>query len=320
MKAPVLSVTLNPALDRFCTVERVQPQHKLRCDTALEHPGGGGINVARVLQRLGTPARALFPAGGAPGARLQALLAAEGLPHEVLPLPAGDTRDSLTVRCRATGNEYRFLLPGPPLPAPVWAALLARVDAALACGPAALVLSGSLPPEAPLDAWAQLARRAAAAGVPVALDSSGTALREALAAGVDWVKPSLRELEEWHGAPLPTREAQRDAARALVEGGHARWVALSLGSDGALLVGAERAWWGQAPAVPVASTIGAGDSLLAGLLHAALQAPEEPAHWLRHALATAAAAVQQPGTALATADAVQALRAVVVVRELATKA
>jgi 6-phosphofructokinase 2 len=316
MTAPVLTLTLNPALDRFCTVERVQPQHKLRCSAALEHPGGGGINVARVLHRLGTPARALFPAGGATGARLQALLAAEGLPHEALPLPAGDTRDSLTVRCRASGDDYRFLLPGPPLTAGLWGELLTRVDAGLATGAAALVLSGSLPPGAPLDAWAQLARRARAAGVPVALDSSGTPLREALAAGVDWVKPSRRELEELHGTPLPTRAAQRDAARAWVTGGRARWVALSLGADGALLVGAEQAWWGRAPVVPVASTIGAGDSLLAGLLHAALQAPAEPAHWLRMALATAAAAVQQPGTALAAAHAVAALATQVQVEAL----
>lgn len=304
MPASVLTLTLNPALDRFCATPRVQPQHKLRCSAPIEHPGGGGINVARVLHRLGAAVEALYAAGGPTGVRLQTLLAAEGLSQIALPVD-GDTRENLSVRETSSGEDYRFLLPGPPLSETGWACIRDAVTQRLP-GLRLLVLSGSLPPGAPADAWGQLARLAQAQGVAVALDASGPALRAGLEAGVEIVKPSRRELEELSGARLASPAAEREAAAALVNAGRARWVALSLGADGALLVNRDGAWRAPALAVTVASTIGAGDSLLAGLLQGWLQG-QTPADCLRLGVAAGAAALQQAGTALAQAEAVHRL-------------
>jgi 6-phosphofructokinase 2 len=291
----LLTLTPNPALDLFTTTARVQPTHKLRCGPPLMHPGGGGINVARVLARLGADVLAVYPAGGVAGRQLHALLQAEGVPDDMLPI-AGETRESFSAHEEASGLDYRFVLPGPTLAAAEWQACL---DRACAGRPAAgwLVASGSLPPGVPDDFYARLATRVAAAGVKLVLDTSGVPLKLALQAGVSLVKPSLRELQELTDAALDTVEQRLAACRALVQRRQAELVALSLGAEGALLVAAEGAWHAPALPVPVVSTIGAGDSVVAGMVFA-LARGDGLADALRQAMAASAAALLSGGTAL----------------------
>lgn len=291
----IATLTVNPALDVSTSTARVEPTHKLRCGPALLHPGGGGINVARVLARLAVDALALFPAGGVTGRQLQELLAAESVAHEALAI-AGATRESFSAHEDATGLDYRFVLPGPLLAAAEWQACL---DRACALRPDAglLVASGSLPPGVPEDFYARLARRLAQAGVRLVLDASGPPLAEALQAGVHLVKPSLRELQELTGGALEGLAQRHAACRALVASGQASIVALSLGPEGALVVSREGAWHAPALPVRVQSTIGAGDSFVGGMV-AALVRGADLAGALRLAMAASAAALLSGGTAL----------------------
>lgn len=310
-----LTLTLNPALDLSTHTERVAHTHKLRCGTALHYPGGGGINVARVLHRLGASVQAWYLAGGPAGAQLQSLLVAEGLEAHCQPI-AGDTRENLSVVETCSGHEYRFVLPGPTLQAHEWQACLDQVtaQAAQTTPPPWLVASGSLPPGVPTDFYARLARIAHHQGQRFAIDSSGPALAAALQEGVQLVKPSLSELRELTHAPLPEPAQWRAAAQALVQRGQAGMVALSCGDQGAVLATPTGTWQALAlPVVAAAGTTGAGDCFLAGLL-AALERGETPPDALCWASAAGAAALLAPGTALAQASEVQRLRAQVVVQ------
>lgn len=306
-----VTFTPNPALDLSTSVDRLVDSHKMRCAPPQVHPGGGGINVARVLHRLGGDVLAVYPAGGAIGTRLHGLLAAEGVPD--LPVPiAAETRESLTVQAQDTGQEYRFVLPGPTLTPVEWQAALAQLQA-LSPPPAWLISSGSLPPGVCTDGHAQIARLAHQRGVRMVVDSSGAALSEALAQGVWLVKPSLRELSEFTGQALSTRLDQQAAARALIARGQAQMVALSLGPAGAMLVTADQCLLADALQVPVAGSVGAGDSFLAGLIWA-LDTQPDLAHALAVAMAAGAAAVMREGTALGQAADMDRLRRQVQVR------
>ena len=314
-----ITLTLNPALDLSTTTERLQPTHKLRCSTALRFPGGGGINVARVLHRLGADVQAWALAGGVAGAQIAHLLAAEGVPTRFLPI-AGDTRENFSVLETATGQEFRFVLPGPTVQATEWQDCMKRLaeqtrqagrttPAPLDAAPRWLVASGSLPPGVPEDAYAQLAGAMSGQGTRLAVDTSGAALSAALRAGVAVVKPSLRELRELVQQPLEHAADWCAAAQALVTRGAAEVVALSVGEAGAVLATRDGVW--QAPAVPVpatAGTTGAGDCFLAALLWALDEGQPAP-EALRWGVAAGAAALLSPGTALAQAADVKRLAA-----------
>lgn len=309
-----VTFTPNPAVDLSTSVDRLVPAHKLRCEAPQVHPGGGGINVARVLHRLGAEVLAVYPAGGPHGERLHALLAREGVPDWRIPI-AGDTRESFTVHERphreagaqveGGGQEYRFVLPGPTLSEAEWAAALEGLRQA-SVGAGWVVASGSLPPGVAADGFAQVARMARALGARMVVDSWGPALQAALSEGVWLVKPSLRELSELVGTELATPRERWAAARRLIDEGQAQWVAVSLGGEGAMLVSAEDCLLAQGLPVSVAGSVGAGDSFLAGLVWALAQdAPMDRA--LASAMAAGAASVMASGTAMGQVEAMAEL-------------
>ncbi|NLP64577.1 1-phosphofructokinase family hexose kinase [Paraburkholderia sacchari] len=297
----ILTLTANPAVDVSTAVERVIDTHKLRCEAACRYPGGGGINVARVIQRLdGAQARclALYLAGGVAGDLLDRLLAAECVNSRRLHI-AGETRENFSVKERSTGREFRFVLPGAPVEAAEWAGAMAACEA-FAPAPRYLVMSGSLPPGLTERAYADLAQRARARGTRVVLDTSGAPLALALEAGVYLVKPSLGELAGLAGRPLADEAAQLAAAREIVARRRAEIVALTLGERGALLVSAQETIRVKALPVSVSSATGAGDSFLAGLV-VALRRGEGLAAAARLAQAAASATLLTSGTALCDA-------------------
>lgn len=317
----LVTLTLNPAVDISTSVEHVTPVHKLRCSAGVWHPGGGGINVARVAQRLGSTALAIYPCGGVIGQELHQLLDAEQLPQWAISI-AAETRQNFSIHESSSGQDFRFVLPGPQLTHQEWHACL---DAFIEHLPQSrhAVISGSLPPGIPDDCYADLARRAQAHDRRVILDASGTALKLALQAGVELVKPSLRELADLVGQPLTHESDWRDAAASLVEQGQANIVALSLGEDGALVVTRDHHWRARAVPVTVRSTIGAGDSFLGGWLHGwqrqSRPGDDEASALLgafRWAMATAASAVSSYGTALCDPQRVQSLLPHVVIETL----
>lgn len=306
----ILTVTMNPALDVSTSIDRVIPTHKLRCAASSTHPGGGGINVARVMHRLGSDCQALYLAGGATGHRLQQLLDREQIPRQVIDI-AAETRESFSVHETSSGLDYRFVLPGPTVQRHEWEACLAYI-AALDAPPRYVVASGSLPPGVPHDFYARLARRVRERGSRLVLDTSGPALAAALAEGVYLVKPSLRELRGLSGLPLATESDWRQAAARIVEAGQAQIVALSLGSDGALLVSADTTLRAASVRVDVVSTIGAGDSLVGGLVWA-LEQGRSLEQALRYGMAAGAGALLSAGTALCEVADVERLHEQVVV-------
>ncbi len=301
----LITLTLNPALDLATTTDHVAPTHKLRCGPVQRFAGGGGINVARVLHRLGADVCAWALAGGAAGTQVRQLLAAEGVPTLLQPI-SGDTRENFSVVETTTSQEFRFVLPGPTLQASEWQACLDAL-ATHTPPPRWLIASGSLPPGTPDDFYAQLARAASGRGVRVAVDTSGPPLAAALQAGVALVKPSLRELRDVMQKPLEHAADWCTAAQSLVRSGAAATVALSVGEQGAVLATREGVW--QAPALNVPATTGttgAGDCFLAALVWA-LDRGDAPAEALRWGVAAGAAALLHPGTTLAQADDMQRL-------------
>lgn len=299
----IATLTANPSLDLSAEVDAVEPIRKLRCTAARCDPGGGGINVARVIRRLGGDALAVFAAGGMTGRRLEALVQAEGI--RIFPVEiAGETREDFTVLEKRSGRQYRFVLPGPML-APD--ELSKCVDALSLCGEAEFVVtSGSLPPGAPPDFYVEVAKRAKAAGRKTVVDTSGPALAAVLAEGVYLVKPNARELAELTGKTLGDEAACLAAARDIVGRGGAEIVALSLAEKGARLVTRKDAWRAHAPSVTPVSTVGAGDSFVGALVLALTRGAALP-EALRRAVAAGTAALLSEGTELCRAETVERL-------------
>ncbi|MBI0363678.1 hexose kinase [Burkholderia oklahomensis] len=298
----IVTITPNPAVDVATSVDRVTDTRKLRCGPARRDPGGGGINVARVLTRLGADCAALYLAGGDTGRALRGLLADERMRASGVDV-ADETRENFSVLETSTGREFRFVLPGPTLAPDEWPSCIDAL-ARLADASRFLVMSGSLPPGMPDDCYARLARLANARGARTVVDTSGPALAAALDAGVYLVKPSLGELRALTGLPLDDDAERLAAARAIVGSGRAQIVALTLGDAGALVVSRDDAVRLPGARVAVRSAIGAGDSFVAGLVDA-LNRGASVADASRYALAAASASLLSAGTALCTKDDVE---------------
>jgi 6-phosphofructokinase 2 len=288
-----LSVTLNPTIDIGTTVARLVNHEKLRCDTPIEHIGGGGLNVARVMQSLGTPCQAFWLKSRRRGQEIAQALEREGIKSLTIPIKE-DNRLCLSVYESSTDQEYRFILPGPQISADeqteAFDAILNHLPQHL------LIISGSLPPGVDTDFYARIIRatRQMAPHVRVVLDCSGACLLNALQAGVFLVKPSRDELTEVHGHPLASQDDYLQACQRLIKNGYADIVALTLGKDGALLVTDKQAWQVAPLAIEVKSTVGAGDSFLAGMAHA-LMSGHSMVRAAQTATAAAAAALQTRG-------------------------
>ncbi len=290
----IATLTMNPTIDGACEAEKIFPTHKIRTQGDRYDPGGGGINAARVLARLGCGATAYYLAGGATGSVLDHLLDSCGVARCRIDI-AGHTRVAHSVYERSTGQEYRFVPEGPLVSEGEWRAVLdrlAHLDVAW------LVASGSLPRGVPDDFYAQVGAIAAAKGAKLILDSSGPALAAALAAGgVFLVKPSAGEFEQLVGRRLTTPAEIGAAAMELVQAGQAAHIAVTMGHLGAVL--ADQSGWSHLPAMPVEakSAVGAGDSFLAGMT-CAFARGWAPARAFRYGMAAGTAAVLTPGTDL----------------------
>lgn len=292
---PIITLTLNPTIDASASVANVFPDHKLRCGDVRHDPGGGGINVARVIHRLGGECLALLCTGGPHGVMLGALLAAEEVHQLRIPI-SGNTRENLTITEIATGQQYRFVMPGPVLLPAEWDQVLMEIDQ-ITPEAGVFVASGSLPPEAPVDFYAQVGRMLRDRDSFFILDTSGPPLRAALSHGVSLIKPSLRELRTLANEPLETEAEQEHAARRLIETGQCEMVVISLGAAGVIFGDKNGFDRMHSPVVPVRSRVGAGDSMVAGLA-LGLSQHRSLYEAMRLGVAAGAAAVMTVGTQL----------------------
>lgn len=298
----IVTLTLNPSLDKSTAVDTVASEIKLRCDAPKVDPGGGGVNVARAIHKLGGAAVAVLTLGGCNGQALADLLEAEGLTVRGVPVQA-ETRESFVVFERSSTLQYRFGMPGAPLQPDEWHAV---IETAFAEQPDYLVASGSVPPSVPDDIYAQIAQRAHAAGVRLIVDTSGAALAAMKGAQAYLLKPNLNELEILTGETFSSEQQVLNAARRLIDQQMTQVLVLSLGAAGAMLITAEGAIEMKPPVVPIQSKVGAGDSMVGGLTLALARGwPLREA--VRYGIAAGSAAVMTPGTELCRPEDVEAI-------------
>ncbi|MGI5398143.1 1-phosphofructokinase family hexose kinase [Streptomyces sp. CA-135486] len=307
----ILTVTLNTALDITYRVPALTPHTGHRVIEVRERPGGKGLNVARVLSALGHESVVTGFAGGPVGDVLRDLLAPLG-PHDALVPIAGTTRRTIAVVDDASGDTTQLNEPGPTVTPAEWVAFLSSYDSLLRDADA-VALCGSLPPGIHVGAYAELVRRARAAGVPALLDTSGEPLRRGIAARPDLVKPNADELAQLTGSREPLR-ATRDARR---RGAHS--VVASLGPDGVLAATPDGVWQATPPAALKGNPTGAGDSAVAGLLSGLVERLPWPER-LARAVALSAATVLAPTAGEFDAAAYEELLPRVAVTERATAA
>jgi 6-phosphofructokinase 2 len=295
----VVTLTLNPSLDISTSVESVVPEHKLRCKPPSYEPGGGGLNVSRAIYKLGSHSIACYLAGGHTGQMLTELLVAEGI--EKLPIPTeGRTRESFAVFEETSSQQYRFNMPGPVIREAECQQMIAALEG-LSPSPDYLVVSGSLPPGIPPALFDQFGDLAGRIGARLVVDTSGPALLAALERGVFLIKPNIRELGLLIGRKIESDLDLIQVAKALVEAGRSQVIVVSLGAGGALLVSSDICLRYQAPTVPIESKVGAGDSMVAGLV-LALARGESLVEAVRFGVAAGAAAVMTPGSMLCRRD------------------
>ncbi|WP_238364171.1 1-phosphofructokinase family hexose kinase [Mesobacterium pallidum] len=316
---PILTITLNPALDLASAAPGIRPGPKLRCTPPTRDPGGGGLNVSRAIAHMGGTSRALAALGGPNGEAVAGLLAAEGI--DLIPLPApGETRLSLAVTDSDTGGQYRFVLPGPDWSGTDPETLIARI-AADCPQDALVVLSGSQPAGLPDDLPQRMVAPLGSARLIV--DTSGAPLmtlgRAPRAGAAPWVlRMDHAEAGELTGETLDSAEKLAAAAQAMVGRGVAETVILAFGKDGSVMAGRElpRPLHGVAPYNTIVSTVGAGDSFVGGFTLATARG-DNPAEALRMGVAAASAAVQTPATELCRAEDVARIAPLVRVTEIA---
>jgi 1-phosphofructokinase len=307
----IVTVTPNPAVDQTVWVEHLEPGRINRFTRTQLDPAGKGINVSRMVHRLGWPTIAFGFLAGELGVLAERALDDEGVPHGLIRVP-GQTRLNTTIVCTATGQATSLYGAGPVIPEEARARLEGMIRFWLQPGPL-LVLAGTLPPGMPEDTYATYIRLGKANGVKVILDADGAALRHGIAAGPSMIKPNVQEAEHLLGRPLPDTAAVLAGARELAGQGVAI-VVISMGGRGAVCASGERAFVVHAPAVERRSTVGSGDSFVAGLA-VGLARGLELEDALRLAAAAGAATATAPGTSLGQRDAVEALGAGVRIEE-----
>jgi 1-phosphofructokinase len=280
----IVTVTPNPSLDRSYDLEHLVRGEVNRAAAVHHHPGGKGINVSRALACQGHATVAVLPVGGHVGARLVGMLA--DVDVEVAGVEVrGETRTNITL-AEAAGPTTKINAPGPTLEPAEVDALVSTVGGLLRPPVRYVVVAGSVPRGAD-GLQPRLAALAARAGVPLVIDTSGPALAAAVEhGGIALLKPNDEELAE-----LVTVADAVTAARDVGRRG-VRELLVSLGAHGALLVTADDVWWAGGPALVPLSTVGAGDTTLAGFL----AQDGLPADRLRTAVAWGRAAVLSPGS------------------------
>ena len=293
--ASIYTLTLSPSLDSATMTPQIYPEGKLRCSAPVFEPGGGGINVARAITHLGGKATAIFPAGGATGEHLVALLADEQVAVDTV--DAKDwTRQNLHVHGESSGEQYRFVMPGAKLSDDEFRQLEEKV-LTIESG-SLLVISGSLPPGVKTEKLTALVQAALQRGIRCIVDSSGEALKAALEPGqLELVKPNQKELSALVNRELSQPDDVRTAAEELVRTGKAHRVVVSLGPQGALAVDKTGFVQVVPPPMKSQSTVGAGDSMV-GAMVLKLAQGASLLEMARYGVAAGSAATINQGTRL----------------------
>lgn len=290
----IVTLTLNPALDANTSVQEMLPEKKLKCSDPGYEPGGGGINVARAIRKLGGDAVAVYLAGGDTGKKITELLAAEGV-NSIAVSTKCASRQNLIVTDQSSNGQYLFDMPGPDISEAEQAACLDVIEEMPEID--YLVVSGSLPRGVPPEIFVQIAKIANSKNARLVVDTAGDALQQAVRAGAYLIKPNLKELCTLAGLEILTAESAADAARQVLQESACEVIVVSLGKKGALLVTKSLSVEIKSPDITALSTVGAGDSLVGGLVFSLSQGKKlEDA--VRYGVACGTSATISPGTEL----------------------
>ncbi len=289
----ILTVTLNPCIDKSSSVGRLVPESKLRCTEVVNEAGGGGINVSKALKKLSMESVALFPAGGHNGNMLRDLLAKDGIDFRSVDTSV-ETRENWIVLENETNNQFRFTFPGKSVEEKTIRTL---IDEIRSFAPQYVIASGSLPPGLPDHFYGLIIKTARSAGARCIVDTSGNALQAMENKGAYLIKPNRNELTRMLNRDHLSDDEVDDAAQQVVENGFAEIVVVSMGSRGAWLVTADEKYFVEAPKVEKRSTVGAGDSMVAGIVYA-LHKNAGLKEALRFGVACGSAATMNEGTQL----------------------
>lgn len=290
----IVTLTVNPTIDKSSRVDTVASEIKLRCDTPSFHPGGGGINVSRAIKKLGGESTAIYTAGGGSGQMLTQLLEKEAITTH--PMPISDiTRENLTIYENSTGLQYRFGMPGPVVTE--WQRC---IEITLEKNADYIVASGSLATDMPIDFYKQLADRVSETDSKLIVDTAGKALEACSNSGVFLLKPNLYELELLSGKKFESEDKMLDNVREMIAQGMAEVFVISMGAAGAMMITADSASKMRPPVVPIQSKVGAGDSMVGGVVWS-LSNGDDLKTAVRYGISAGTAAVMTEGTELCNA-------------------
>ena len=298
----ILTITLNPAIDKSTVTDLIQPEVKQRCSDVLNEPGGGGINVSKALKKLKAESIALFPAGGHNGEKLKSLLKAEEIPFHSIDSSV-ETRENWVVLESETNHQFRFTFPGKSIEESVFKNL---IDDIRSFSPAYVIASGSLPPGLPVHFYGLIVKTANSVGAKCIVDTSGPALQALKGKHAFLIKPNIGELCKMLNVDSLQNNEVHDAAQQAVRDGFAELIAVSMGPEGAWLVTADEKHFAAAPAVKKKSTVGAGDSMVAGITYM-LQQQQPLQQVINFGVACGSAATMNEGTQLFKIDDVHKL-------------
>jgi 6-phosphofructokinase 2 len=299
----IVTLTLNPAIDKSTSVSAIVPDRKLRCAAPKFEPGGGGVNVSRAIKKLGGYSTAIYLAGGYSGKHLEHLLDLEAIESMVVEFD-GQTRENLIVVDESSNSQYRFGMPGPALNHNEWHKFLDLLNGAT--GVEYVVASGSLPDGVPEDFFGRLACVSKKINAKLIVDTSGEPLRHAMNEGVFMIKPNLGELSNLYGKEELEEEDIVKAAKAIINKGGTEVMVISMGGSGAMLITKDEVIEAPSPTVRKRSTVGAGDSMVAGMVLAL----SKKCSWLevlQYGIAAGTATTMNPGTELCKKEDVERL-------------
>ncbi|MEQ1796529.1 MAG: 1-phosphofructokinase family hexose kinase [Lacibacter sp.] len=289
----ILTITLNPCIDKSSTVEKIKPESKLRCSEVVNEPGGGGINVSKALKKLETTSVALFPSGGHNGNMLCSLLDEENIVFHAVDSKV-ETRENWIVLEESTVNQYRFTFPGRQVQE---ATIITLIDQIRSFSPSFVIASGSLPPGLPDYFYGLVVKNAKSVGAKCIVDTSGPALQALQGKGAYLIKPNIGELCKMLNVDWLDKEEVADAAHQAIMDGYAEMIAVSMGPEGAWIVSEEERYFATAPKVEKRSTVGAGDSMVAGMTFM-LEQDRSLKEVISYGVACGSAATMNEGTQL----------------------
>jgi 6-phosphofructokinase 2 len=298
----IITLTINPAVDKNTKFEGLVAEHKIRCAEPVYDAGGGGINVSKAIRRLGGESTAFFPAGGPIGDLLKSLVKKEGVVFKTIESKAW-TRENFIAVDTTSNAQYRFGMPSPELTLEEFEEILEKVKDQ---NPEILVVSGSLPENLSCIIFKRIAEVFVEKKPKIVVDTSGDALKHALEHGAYLVKPNHKELAKLLGLEKIEPNQVESAVKALIEKYNCEIVVVSMGSEGAMLFDKDNAHFVAAPKVEKKSTVGAGDSMVGGMVWALSQSlPLEDV--LKWGVACGSAATMNEGTQLFKKDTAKSL-------------